>query len=198
MGATRAGGVEVGPTGPSSKESGPTTHTRDDPVVAWRYWQLSPRRLLRSVTQKRFEWTPGEPLRAVCLEAAHPPPEVQCNCGVYGTLDFDELREHGLCLAPQPLVVGQVALWGAVVGDDRTCRGQFGYPARLSLVVDTVPVDLLDEVTANLGRYGVPVDTTALDEAVAGASATMLRMQAMSWQASTTGVDATPRGTGRD
>ena len=137
-------------------------------------------------------------MRATCLEAPHPPPEARCNCGVYGTTDFEELRQHGLCLAPQPLVVGRVALWGNVVRDERSCRGQFGYPAGLSLVVDTVPAPLLDEVRANLARYDVPVDDTLLDDAVAGASATMLRMQAMSWQASTTGVDATPRETGRD
>ena len=32
---------------------------RADPVVGWRYWQVSPNRLLRSVTQKWIEWPRG-------------------------------------------------------------------------------------------------------------------------------------------
>jgi hypothetical protein len=156
-------------------------------VVGWRYWQLSGAGLLRSVTQKWIEWPPGQPMRARCLEVNHPAPDPDCNCGIYGTADFEGLKEHGLCLFPDvALVVGQVALWGTVVGDGGGYRGELGYPVRLSVVVDTVAGGGIDGVTAGLARYGVPVEHTALDDAVAGASATMLRFQAMSLRASRT------------
>ena len=176
----------------------PAVHDRADPVVAWRYWQLSPDRQLRSVTQKWIEWPPGLPLRARCLEVHHPAPDPDCACGVYGTRDLDGLKEHGLCLFPEAaLLIGQVALWGKVVGDDGlrgpneavSFRGELAYPVRLSLVADTVADGQLGAVTEGLARYGVPVDTLALDEAVAGASATMLRFQAMSLRASRTWGD---------
>ena len=152
-----------------------------DPVFGWRYWQLSPRRLLRSVTQREFEWPPGRVLKAVCVEIGHPAPAERCNCGLYANPDFEALRQHGLCLAPDVIVVGQVALWGKVVDDEPSLRGEFAYPARLSLVVDslvdgTPPEDLVEGLRA----YQVPVHTTTLDEAVTGMSADMLKFQAMS------------------
>ena len=183
-------------------------HDRAQPVVGWRYWQLSPDRLLRSVTQKWIEWPPGQPLRARCLEVNHPAPDVDCACGVYGTPDLAGLKEHGLCLFPEAaLLLGQVALWGQVVADDAglrglnaedslrghdavgSYRGELGYPVRLSLVADTVADGELGVVLDGLARYQVPVDVTTLDEAVAGASAAMLRFQAMSLKASRTWGD---------
>jgi hypothetical protein len=152
-----------------------------DPVFGWRYWQLSPRRLLRSVTQHEFEWPPGRVLKAVCVEVGHPAPADRCNCGLYANPDLEALREHGLCLAPDVIVLGQVALWGKVVDDEPSYRAEFAYPARLSLVVDSLiddtPVETLLE---SLAAYRVPVHTTSLDEAVTGMSADMLKYQAMS------------------
>jgi hypothetical protein len=159
-----------------------------DPVFGWRYWQLSPRRRLRSVTQRGFEWQPGQALRAQCVEIGHPAPAERCNCGVYANPELEALRQHGLCLAPEAIVVGQVALWGKVVVDEPSLRGEFAYPARLSLVVDsladgTPAEDLLEGLTA----YGVPVHSTSLDDAVAGMSRDMLKFQAMSRRASSGG-----------
>ena len=178
MGA--AGG---GPTRGLGASRGPGLILREqaDPVFGWRYWQLSPRRLLRSVTQHSFEWPPGRVLKAVCVEVGHPAPAERCNCGLYANLELDALREHGLCLAPDVIVLGQVALWGKVIDDEPSLRAEFAYPARLSLVVDSLidgtPVEtLLEELSA----YRVPVHTTTLDEAVTGMSADMLRFQAMS------------------
>ena len=136
---------------------------------------------MRSVTQRAFEWPPGRVLRAVCLEIGHPAPAERCNCGIYANPDMEALRHHGLCLAPDVIVVGQVALWGKVVVDEPSYRGEFGYPARLSLVLDSLiddtdPVDLV----SGLAAYRVPVHTTTLEEAVAGMSAEMLKFQAMS------------------
>jgi len=151
-----------------------------DPVFGWRYWQLSPRGLLRSVTQREFEWPPGRVLRAICVEVGHPAPADRCNCGLYANPDLEALRQHGLCLAPDVIVLGQVALWGKVVDDEPSLRGEFAYPARLSLVVDS----LIDDTPAatfleGLTAYGVPVHSTTLDDAVAGMSRDMLKFQAM-------------------
>jgi len=168
----------------------PLVHDRADPVVGWRYWQLSPGGLLRSVTQKWVEWPPHRPVRARCLEVNHPAPDPDCACGVYATADPDVLKEHGLCLFPDvAIVIGEVSLWGRVVSDGPGRRGELAYPTRLSLVVDTVAGGDPDAATGGLSRYGVPVEHTTLDQAVTGASAAMLRFQAMSLRASRTWDD---------
>ena len=157
----------------------------DQPIVGWRYWQMSRTGRLRSVTQKWIEWQPSHPLRAVCLEIHHPAPAAGCNCGVYATRDFATLRDHGLCLVPGvPIVVGQVALWGEVVTDDASWRAAFGRPQSLSLVEATVGEEKLDQALADLERYGVAVNLVSMDEAIGGASATMLTFQAMSLKTS--------------
>ena len=133
------------------------------------------------MTQRDFEWPPGRVLKAVCVEVGHPAPADRCNCGLYANPDLEALRQHGLCLAPDVIVLGQVALWGKVVVDEPSYRGQFAYPARLSLVVDSLVDDNpTGDLVEGLGAYRVPVHTTTLDEAVAGMSADMLRFQAMS------------------
>ena len=179
------------PSGKSGAElTGPVERDRSDPVFGWRYWQLSPRRLLRSVTQRGFEWPPGRVLKAVCVEIGHPAPASHCNCGIYANPDMEALRQHGLCLAPDVIVVGQVGLWGKVVVDEPSYRGEFGYPARLSLVVDSLVDDTpVETLVDGLGAYGVPVHTTSLDDAVAGMSADMLRFQAMSRSTSRIDLD---------
>ncbi len=133
------------------------------------------------MTQHEFEWPPGRVLKAVCVEVGHPAPAERCNCGVYANPELEALRQHGLCLAPEAIVLGQVALWGKVVVDEPSYRGEFAYPARLSLVVDSLVDETPSEtLVEGLGAYRVPVHTTTLDEAVAGMSADMLRFQAMS------------------
>lgn len=133
------------------------------------------------MTQREFEWPPGRVLKAVCVEVGHPAPADRCNCGLYANPELEALRQHGLCLAPDVIVLGQVALWGKVVVDEPSYRGEFAYPARLSLVVDSlVGGTPPEELVEGLGAYQVPVHTTTLDEAVAGMSADMLKFQAMS------------------
>ena len=169
---------------------------RSDPVIGWRYWQLTPsgRARLRSVTQRRVEWPPGAVLRAACLGAGHRAPDEGCDCGVYGAADLDSLREHGLCLAPEALVVGRVALWGRVLPDGAASvperssgwRGEYAEPVSLSVVRELVLEKDLAGVLASLEPYGVPVDTIALADAVAGVTATTLAFQAMAQEASRT------------
>lgn len=120
-------------------------------------------------------------LKAICVEVGHPAPAERCNCGLYANPHLEALRQHGLCLAPDVVVVGQVALWGKVVDDEPSYRGEFAYPARLSLVIDSlVDGTSPDTLVEGLSAYRVPVHTTTLDEAVAGMSADMLKFQAMS------------------
>ncbi len=172
------------------------TRPRSHPVVGWRYWQLTPplrsgpqpARRLRSVTQRRIEWPPGSVLRAACLGAGHRAPDERCDCGLYGARDLPTLREHGLCLAPEALVVGRVALWGRIVPDVSGWRGEYASPAALSVVPELVLEEELPGVLASLEAYGVPVDTMALTDAVAGVTATTLAFQAMAQNASRTGA----------
>ena len=167
---------------------------RNDPVVGWRYWQLTPSLRsgtqpggrLRSVTQRRFEWPPGGVMRAGCLGAGHRAPDARCDCGLYGARDLDSLREHGLCLAPEALVVGQVALWGLVLPDVSGWRGEYAEPVSLSVVRELLLEEELPGVLRALEAYGVPVDTMALADAVAGVTAATLAFQAMAKKASGT------------
>ena len=157
------------------------------PVRAWRYWQVSPRLRLRSVAQKHVEWPVDRPLHASCLGGGHPAPAVSCSCGISGALDLETLRQHGLCVAPGGLVVGQVDLWGRLVSEPYGFRGEYGWPASLGLVSETVEDDdLRSRMLQALARYGVPLTLVALDEAVAGVTAATLASQVMSSRASRT------------
>lgn len=163
-----------------------TLVSRADARVGWRYWQLSPSGLLRSVTQRGIEWEPGAIVHARCLGGGHRAPDERCECGVHGARDLDTLREHGLCLAPEALVVGQVALWGRVVTEEARFRGEHAVPARLSVVVDLLLEDEVDGLVQRLGAYGAPVGTIGLSDAVTGVSAATLAFQAMAARASRT------------
>lgn len=151
-----------------------------EPAAGWRYWQLRPSGLLRSVTHRRFEWRPDRPLRAVCLIGGHDAPAPGCACGIHASPDIDSLREQGLCLAPaEPLVMGQVSLWGVVVADDHGLRAEYASPARLSLVTPD-GVEPEASVLAQLSAYGVPLDVVAPEQAVGAVAAAILDFQAMS------------------
>jgi hypothetical protein len=155
-------------------------------VTGWRYWQLSPTGLLSSVTQRRIDWHPGGALRAGCLGGGHRAPDVGCDCGIYGSRDLETLRQHGLCLAPEALVVGTVELWGKVIAEEFGHRAEYAYPSRLLLVPELVLDEEVPAALESLGAYGVPTGTIPLDEAVAGISATTLAFQAMAARASRT------------
>jgi len=146
--------------------------------VGWRYWQVRAGRL-RSVTQRHVEWKPGVVLAARCSGAGHGAPDAGCECGIYGARDLESLRQHGLCLPPEALAVGRVALWGRVIDDVSGWRGEFGRPLSVAVVPELVSGTGLDTMIAALRAYGVPVETIALADAVAGVSAAILANQAM-------------------
>lgn len=120
--------------------------------------------------------------RAVCLAGGHEAPAPGCACGIHAAASLERLRDESLCLRPtEPLVVGEVSLWGAVVVDDHGLRAQYAVPRRLSLVVGG-PDDEAEVAAAldRLGAYRVPVGAVAPEEAVGDVAAAILAHQAMS------------------
>lgn len=156
------------------------------PVRAWRYWQVSPRGRLRSVAQRHVEWPAGRALRAICVGGGHAAPAATCNCGISGARDLETLREYGLCVAPGPLVVGEIDLWGIIVPEPYGYRGEYAVPAGIGLVRESVDDSSRSRVVQALSAYGVPVTTVALDDAVAGVTAATLAFQVISGRASRT------------
>ena len=153
----------------------------DDPVVGWRYWQVAAGPMLSSVTYKHWVWEPGQTLQAVCVGTGHAAPAERCACGIHGSMDLTALRDHGLCLAPgTPLVMGTVALWGKIVPDGRSWRGEFAYPTELWVVRESVAEGALPALLEGLTDYGVAVGTTTSEHAVGDISAAILANQAMS------------------
>ena len=78
-----------------------------------------------AVSRKHVEWIPGVVVHAGCVPGGHPAPEPSCNCGISGAHDLNTLRNWGLCVAPGPLVVGEVELWGRLVPDLYGWRAEY-------------------------------------------------------------------------
>jgi hypothetical protein len=117
----------------------------------------------------------------------HPAPAVSCSCGISGARDLETLRQHGLCVAPGGLVVGEGDLWGKVVAEPYGYRAEFAHPASIGLVAESVEDDgARQRVLEGLAEYGVPVPLVDLAEAVAGVTAATLAFQVMSERASGT------------
>ena len=181
MGRAAAGGGSpaAGPPELTTLEQ----HSPTDPATGWRYWQLQRATgLLHSVTHRSVVWRPGKVQRAVCMIGGHDAPAVGCACGIHAAPGLATLRDESLCLRPtEPLVVGEVALWGAVVADDHGLRAQYAAPRRLALVVGPVDAErAVAESLEQLRAYGVPVDTMAPAEAMGDVAAAILSYQAMS------------------
>lgn len=114
------------------------------------------------------------------MTGRHPVPDEDCDCGIYAAPDLDTLREHGLCLFPGGLVVGEVSLWGTVLSREDGYRGEYASPRTLSLVEETVPRSSHVSTLDALAAYGVPVGTASLQDAVGELSGAVLAFQAMS------------------
>ena len=158
------------------------TRPPDRPVLGWRYWQLEPRtQRLRSISHRRIQWVPGEPMRGVCLSGGHAAPSPGCACGVHASPTREQLVSDSLCLSPTvPLVLGEVALWGRLVADAHGLRAEWAAPARLWLV-DGTDLEVPQPVALGwLAAYGVPVATMPAEEAVGEISATILANLRMS------------------
>lgn len=122
-------------------------------------------------------------MNAVCVGGGHPAPSEGCWCGISGARDLESLRQHGLCVLPGALIVGEVDLWGRILEESYGYRAEHARPASLGLVEGTAGNDL-EAVFAALEAYQVPVTSVPLDEAVAGTTAQMLAFQVMSSRSS--------------
>ena len=119
------------------------------PALAWRCWLL-PNVLypqLCSVTNwtadkpdRRKAWHFRTPFEATCgLHEDHSVPDIDCNCGLYGTTDIFEavkFSSHNQTTSPNPwkghpAVIGLVKFWGEVIEYSRGYRAQFAYPHEL-------------------------------------------------------------------
>lgn len=156
---------------------------RDRALAAWRYWQVTPDGMLRSVAHTRFRWPAGAPLEAVCTTGGHAAPRRGCGCGIYGAADLDTLCARGLCCSPDPLVVGEVALWGRMISDGAEHRAARAYPQRLLVVPETAREMPLEALSASLRAYGVPVGSMPLERAAGELTARLIATQAMSARA---------------
>jgi hypothetical protein len=173
--------------------------SRSEPVIGWRYWQLAvgSTMQLESLSQRGFVWRPGQVMVARCAngsgravevdeEHGHRAPGIGCGCGVHASVDLASLHAQALCLRPVPLVVGEVALWGEVITEERADRrgqdhrGQFAYPLRLSVVSETLVGTAPAEAVEGIGIYEVPVRVTSVKEAVGELSQTIMANLSMS------------------
>lgn len=166
--------------------TGPNEIPPADPLVGWRYWQVAPvGPVLTSVSHRWSRWPPGSAVRAVCRAGGHRAPAETCACGIHGMVDLASLREHGLCLVPAPVAVGEVALWGRIVRADPELRAEYGRPRRLWLVRETVAGRERSALARSLEEaYGVAVGEMGLEEAVGEMSAALFANQAMAREAS--------------
>ncbi len=172
---------------------------RSQPVTGWRYWQLSvgSTMQLQSLSQRGFAWRPGRAMVARCADAngkavgvadehRHRAPGRECGCGIHASFDLASLHAQALCVRPVPLVVGEVALWGEVITEERADRrgkdhrGQFAYPLALSVVGETLEATAVADAVEGLGIYEVPVGVASVQEAVGELSRTILGFLSMS------------------
>lgn len=137
-----------------------------EPLVGWRYWRAEGGWL---ASLNRFQtWPPRKALEARCElpeDEAHaePPPGTHCPCGIYAAADLPTLQDLAHPDLGQPLVVGEVAVWGRVIPAARGFRAQYAVPRRLWLVRESLsPVEPLGwpgDVPSTIARtYQVPVE----------------------------------------
>ena len=128
-------------------------------------------------------WEPLVPLVASCSGGhrsrwapwrktpnAHPAPELDCRCGIYGLQSVAAARSY-LELPPllcrDDRVIGRVALWGDVVEGPRGWRASHAYPIELFVPSPVVAHRGLrqrayvNEILFALEAYEVPVDLVA-------------------------------------
>jgi hypothetical protein len=151
------------------------------PIVAWRYWRLSPDgSRLRSLTGRGAEWVPGRPFRARCrfgdhdpgdtrfqlisgyTRRAHRPPHEGCTCGIYAARDLSHLRGQML-FGFGSVMVGEVALWGKVIPGQHGYRAQLAYPRTLFLMQRGA--ERAEAILERLAAYNVPVEVIPRQEA---------------------------------
>jgi hypothetical protein len=115
---------------------------RTEPIRAWRVWRLrgsgpfDAEPVLESCIYGDV-WPARQAFSAACFD--HPLPARDCGCGIYAVTT----RPAALALAlwarsalPNPIVYGQVHLWGRVLVHSAGYRAERAYPYELALLDD--------------------------------------------------------------
>jgi hypothetical protein len=113
---------------------------RTEPIRAWRVWRLrgsgpfDAEPVLESCIYGDV-WPARQAFSAACRD--HALPVADCGCGIYAVTT----RAAALALAhwarsalPNPIVYGQVHLWGRVLLHSAGYRAELAYPYELALV----------------------------------------------------------------
>jgi hypothetical protein len=112
-------------------------------IRAWRIWRLAHGSSL-GPTEPLLEsciygdaWLPRQVFSAEC--PFHPRPSLGCGCGIYAVTTREAALEWGRwaqSALPQPIVIGQVQLWGRVLPHSAGYRAEHGYPYELEVLDD--------------------------------------------------------------
>jgi hypothetical protein len=153
-----------------------------EPVEAWRVWRVGMRdgRIVLMSLFAATVWEPAVPLAASCAQGhrsrwrpwriepnAHPAPELECRCGIYGVQSVAAARPYlksPALLYRDERVIGRVAMWGTVVEGPHGWRASRAYPIELFVPSAAVVQGgfrrraYLDEILVALEEYRVPVD----------------------------------------
>jgi hypothetical protein len=109
---------------------------RTEAIRAWRAWRADADGLLESCLYGDA-WEPRAPFTASCVRHARPAPE--CDCGVYAVTQREaavELGSWAQSALEQPIVIGEVSLWGRVLPYSAGYRAEHAYPHALELLPD--------------------------------------------------------------
>jgi hypothetical protein len=118
-----------------------------EPIVAYRYWDLTPDGRLRSPIPKKqvIAWPGQERFEAFCgrVDRSHAVdyvPHPDCSCGIRA-YELARIARWGLMLETLDHcsfvpVIGRLKLWGRVVSDSEGHRAQYAYPLELILLSD--------------------------------------------------------------
>jgi hypothetical protein len=134
-------------------------------ITGYRAWQVDSCGLK---SLNHTEWTPGEPLEAVCLKQqfGHDCPAEGCTCGVYAARNANHLQNIGYLAEAD--VHGEVALWGTVVPHSLGYRAQYAYPKNLIIKKHRLPFQQshCETFLAGMTAYGVPVSLACAGEEI--------------------------------
>lgn len=138
-----------------------------DAVRGWRVWRLGTYEpaaseqvevFLRSCVHEAY-WPPREPLEARCAD--HQRPSLACGCGIYAVATRDAALgwvEWARETLPNPVVVGEVQLWGRVLRFSDGYRGQYAYPYALEVHDDALRGELDPQAVVRALRESYLVD----------------------------------------
>jgi len=147
---------------PIDPEVGFTIPDQIEVDIGWRAWGIdkdaTTNPILKSINHPA-DWTPREPMQAVCSKEDHEVPTSSCSCGLYTARTLPHLlslpnKYHRYDVESSGLfgVIGKVAVWGEVLECSQGWRSSLGYPSELYL-----PFEAYHLADGLKDAYGVPV-----------------------------------------